>query len=145
MSKLSHYWLPIAAILLLTACGTAAPTRAGVQQRTVTANEFSFEPNAFEVNSGQPVEITFENKGTVEHDFSIRDIDLAEQPTTTGDTHMSGGHMMADQPKVHVAAAAGSRGTLTFTPTKPGQYEFYCTLAGHKEAGMVGVLTVKTS
>jgi uncharacterized cupredoxin-like copper-binding protein len=145
MSKLSRYWLPIAAIMLLTACGTAAPTRAAVQQLTVTANEFSFGSNALEVSKGQPVEITFENKGTVEHDFSIRDIDLAEQPTATGDTHMSGGHMMADQPKVHVAAAAGSRGTLTFTPTKPGQYEFYCTVAGHKEAGMVGVLTVKGS
>ncbi len=53
--------------------------------------------------------------------------------------------MMADQPKLHVVAAAESRGTLTFTPTKPGQYEFYCTVAGHKEAGIVGVLTVKTS
>ncbi len=62
-----------------------------------------------------------------------------------GDTHMSGDHVMTDQPKLHVAAAAGSRGTLTFTPTKPGQYEFYCTVAGYKEAGMVSVLTVKAA
>ena len=53
--------------------------------------------------------------------------------------------MMADQPKLHVVAAAESRGTLTFTPTKPGQYEFYCTVAGYKEAGMVSVLTVKAA
>ena len=47
-----------------------------------------------------------------------------------------------DKPKLHVAAGAGGKGTLTFTPSKPGTYEFYCTVAGHKEAGMVGILTV---
>jgi len=54
---------------------------------------------------------------------------------------MMGG--MGDQPKLHVAAAAGGQSTLTFTPTKPGQYQFYYTVAGHKDAGMAGVLTVK--
>jgi uncharacterized cupredoxin-like copper-binding protein len=33
--------------------------------------------------------------------------------------------------------------TLDFTPTKPGTYEFFCTVAGHKDAGMVGTLIVK--
>ena len=37
----------------------------------------------------------------------------------------------------------------TFTYQAPaltaGTYEFYCTVAGHKEAGMVGTLTVKGS
>jgi len=92
MSKLCRYWLPIVAILLLTTCGTAAPTRAVVQQRTVTANEFSFGSAALEVSSGQPVEITFENKGIVEHDFSIHNIDLAEQPTALGDTYERRSH-----------------------------------------------------
>jgi uncharacterized cupredoxin-like copper-binding protein len=26
---------------------------------------------------------------------------------------------------------------------KPGKYEFYCPVPGHKEAGMVGTLTVE--
>jgi uncharacterized cupredoxin-like copper-binding protein len=37
----------------------------------------------------------------------------------------------------------GQAGTLEFTPTKPGTYEFICTVPGHKEAGMVGALIVK--
>jgi uncharacterized cupredoxin-like copper-binding protein len=143
MSKIARIWLPIVAALLLAACGTAGPGSATAQQYTVTAKEFAFGPATLEVTSGQLVEITLQNTGAVEHDFSIHDIELAGKPRATGDTHASGGHTAADQPKLHVAAAAGSRGTLTFTPTKPGQYEFYCTVAGHKQAGMVGVLTVK--
>ncbi len=50
---------------------------------------------------------------------------------------------MHDTPKLHVAAGPAAQGKLTFTPSKPGTYEFFCTVAGHKEAGMVGTLTVK--
>jgi uncharacterized cupredoxin-like copper-binding protein len=32
---------------------------------------------------------------------------------------------------------------LTVTFTKPGTYRYLCTLPGHAEAGMKGVLTVK--
>jgi uncharacterized cupredoxin-like copper-binding protein len=28
---------------------------------------------------------------------------------------------------------------------KPGEYEFYCTIPGHKEAGMKGTITVSKS
>ena len=43
---------------------------------------------------------------------------------------------------VHVAAATGHVGNVTFTPTEAGEYEYYCTVAGHKVSGMVGKLTV---
>ena len=110
----------------------------------MTAKEFTYTPTTLEATSGQLVEITVQNTGTVEHDFSITEIDLAASPTASGEApsgHMMGG--MDEQPKLHMAAAAGGQGTLAFTPTKPGQYQFYCTVAGHKDAGMTGVLTVK--
>ena len=50
-----------------------------------------------------------------------------------------------NEPKLHVAAGTGGKATLTFTPSKPGTYEYYCSVAGHKEAGMVGILTVTSS
>jgi uncharacterized cupredoxin-like copper-binding protein len=50
---------------------------------------------------------------------------------------------MTTEPQLHVAAMMGQTGVLEFTPTKPGTYEFFCTVAGHKEAGMVGTLVVK--
>jgi uncharacterized cupredoxin-like copper-binding protein len=146
VSKIARFGLFILALCVLAACGIAASSTATIQKFTVTAREFAFDPMKLDVTSGQPVEITLQNKGAIEHDFSIQEIDLAGAPTATGAMHMhDGGHMMSDQPKLHVAAAAGSQGTLTFTPMKAGQYQFYCTVAGHKEAGMVGVLTVKAS
>ena len=104
----------------------------------------AYAPTTLQVMSGQPVEVTFQNTGSVEHDFSITAIDLAGSPTSTGEAQS--GHMIGstgDQPKLHVAATVSGQNTLTFTPTKPGQYQYYCTVAGHKDAGMIGVLTVK--
>ena len=140
------YRLPLllAVALLLGACGAASTSTPTTQKLTISAKEFAYTPATLEVASGQPVEITLQNTGSVEHDFSINEIDLAGSPTSTGEA--SSGHMMSgmgEQPKLHVAAAAGGQGTLTFTPTTPGQYQFYCTVAGHKDAGMTGMLNVK--
>jgi uncharacterized cupredoxin-like copper-binding protein len=142
--QLYRLGLSLAVAILLGACGAASPATPSTQKFLVTAKEFAYAPATLEVTSGQLVEITLQNSGTIEHDFSIAEIDLAGSPTASGE--MQSGHMMGgmgDQPKLHVAAAAGGQSTLTFTPTRPGQYQFYCTVAGHKDAGMTGVLTIK--
>jgi uncharacterized cupredoxin-like copper-binding protein len=36
----------------------------------------------------------------------------------------------------------GGSATLTLDNLKPGKYEFYCPVPGHKQAGMKGTLTV---
>jgi uncharacterized cupredoxin-like copper-binding protein len=36
----------------------------------------------------------------------------------------------------------GGSATLTLGKLKPGKYEFYCPVPGHKQAGMKGTLTV---
>jgi uncharacterized cupredoxin-like copper-binding protein len=142
MSRINLCWILAVAISLLAGCGSAEFSSTPAQSLTINASEFAFSPDSIDVTSGQPVEITLQNSGAVEHDFSIQEIALAGQPRATGDTHTGGHSTGADQPTLHVAAAAGARGTLAFTPATPGQYEFVCTVAGHKEAGMVGVLNV---
>lgn len=138
--------LAFVTILALAACGatSAAPTTPA--SFGVTAKEFGFVPAQLTVAVGQPVELTFQNTGAVEHDWSVREIDLAGNPPATEQS--GGGHMMSDMhdaPKLHVAAGPGAQGKLTFTPTKAGTYEFFCSVTGHKEAGMIGTLTVKAS
>ena len=48
-----------------------------------------------------------------------------------------------DEADIDVVLQPGESGTLSFTPTEAGEYEFYCTVIGHREAGMVGTLTVE--
>jgi uncharacterized cupredoxin-like copper-binding protein len=143
MPKILRLTLTFVALLAPAACGSTNATSTTTQSFAVTAKEFSFAPAELTVTAGQPVELTLQNTGAVEHDWSVSDIDLAGNPTTTGET--GGGHMddVHDAPKLHVAAGPAAQGKLMFTPSKAGTYAVFCTVAGHKEAGMVGTLTVK--
>jgi uncharacterized cupredoxin-like copper-binding protein len=132
--------------LLLAACGQSQSAASAPQALSVAANEFAFTPAALSVPAGQPVTINLQNNGAVEHDWSVREIEISGEAKSSSDAQS--GHMMGGtghEPKLHVAANIGGKGTLTFTPSKAGTYEFYCTVAGHKEAGMVGTLTVTAS
>jgi uncharacterized cupredoxin-like copper-binding protein len=130
-------------IMLLAACGGSQSDATAPQTLAVVAKEFVFAPAALTVRAGQPVTIALQNNGTLQHDWSVREIEISGEAKSSGDPHA--GHVMGDMsnmPKLHVAAGIGGKSTLTFTPNKPGTYEFYCTVAGHKDAGMVGTLLV---
>jgi uncharacterized cupredoxin-like copper-binding protein len=47
-----------------------------------------------------------------------------------------------DELGISVDVAAGEEGEATINAA-PGTYEFYCNVPGHREAGMVGTLTVQ--
>ena len=109
--------------LLVAACGsngsdqTPDPTAApGTVQVTVVASEFGFEPASIQVPADTPVQLTLENRGVVEHDFTI------------------------DELGIHIYAAAGE--TVTETITVPaGTHHLHCSVPGHLEAGMEGTIT----
>jgi uncharacterized cupredoxin-like copper-binding protein len=136
------------AALLLVGCGETAShsahspePAAAVTTVTLNAADFSFSPASIDVVAGQPVKIVVHNTSAQVHDFTIEAIPLNGMAQGAGDSaeHM---HMAGDS-AVHVAAAAGATSTIEFTPSQSGTYEFECTVAGHKDAGMVGTLTVK--
>ena len=124
--------------LALSACASAPGTTLPAKEVVINAHDIAYEAVTIEVAVGQPVKLTLNNTGVLEHDFSITDINVAdvhEESTAHGHT--------AANADLHVAAEPGTSATLEFTPTAAGTYEFFCTTAGHKEAGMVGQLIVK--
>lgn len=132
----------LAALLLLAACGGAAPST--TQTNTpieVTAKDLTFTPPMVTAKVGQPVTVRFDNQGALEHDWSVLNIDAAE--VHVADEGASAAHdHPAGTSEVHVAAMPGEHGEITFTPEQPGRYTIVCTVTGHKEAGMMGMLTV---
>lgn len=132
------------ASVLLAACSAASTSQAD-PVLTVKASGLKYQPALVEVTAGQPVRLTFENEDAMEHDLSVVEIPLTLMSADSDATSMPGHDMsgMADVPDLHVAAGMGQNASVEFTPSKPGTYEFYCTVPGHKEAGMVGTLVVK--
>ncbi len=113
------------------------------QEINLSAQAMQYSPTTIEVTAGRPVRLTFVNDDGVEHDFSIMEFPMAamgatQEPVAGHDM----GHM-AEEPELHLAAMMGQNATIEFTPSKPGSYEFFCTVTGHKEAGMRGTLVVK--
>jgi uncharacterized cupredoxin-like copper-binding protein len=123
----------------LAACnGAAAAAATDPKTVTLTLNEFQFQPTEITANVGQPIKLVLKNKGTMLHDFVSTDA-MVEVMEEHGAMH----DMAGMQTNMHAAIEAGQESTLEFKATQAGTYTFYCTIAGHKEAGMVGKLIVK--
>jgi uncharacterized cupredoxin-like copper-binding protein len=50
--------------------------------------------------------------------------------------------MQHDEPN-QIKLKAGQRGGIVWTFDRPGSFAFACLVPGHKEAGMVGTITVQ--
>jgi len=128
----------IVSFLLAACAGTSAPKTAIALDLT----DFAYSPFAVTVAAGQPVVITLENKGQVEHDFVIEKIDA--KVTVTKDSGSESHHAHGEESNfdVHASAQVGEITILELTVSEPGTYQFFCSVEGHKEAGMIGELIV---
>ncbi len=112
----------------------------------VTVTEFAFAPPELTLPVGKHAAVQLQNRGTILHDWNIdaipaQDIVVLE---STAHTAGGGGHQGATSgSQVHVAAGSGVTAELRFTPTRAGEYVFYCSVPGHREAGMQGRLIVR--
>src|SRR5690242_10494205 len=109
------------ALALLTACSapsnpsvasqTSPAASASAQVVSVSASDsLKFEPSGITVKAGQPVQITLNNSGQMQHDWSL--------------------NQGAAQP-VKIVANAGQSASGTFTIQQPGTYTFICSVPGH--------------
>ncbi len=123
----------------LGAC-TPAETNAP-REISFEGNEFKFAPAKIEVPAGKAIRVTRRNTGSIEHDWSITEMPVAnyKPPTASGGHEMNA---MGNEAQIHMAVMMGKSATMEFTPTRPGTYQFFCAVQGHKEAGMVGTIVV---
>lgn len=114
----------LAAALGLTACGGGddgggSEAAEGGDAITVATTEFAYDPASMTIDADTDVALTLDNSGgAVEHDFIVEDTD------------------------VEVTAAPGEVVDATLN-LPAGDYVVYCSVPGHREAGMEASLTAE--
>jgi plastocyanin len=98
--------------------GGAAST---VDISTPGGSTLAYEQKSVSAKAGS-VTINFDNKEALQHDVAVAD---------------SSGKVLGQTDLVSSSTANAT------VDLQPGTYTFYCTVPGHKEAGMEGTLTVK--
>ncbi|HEX6287669.1 MAG TPA: plastocyanin/azurin family copper-binding protein [Herpetosiphonaceae bacterium] len=136
--------LLLAITALLTACGQSATAEKPGVSTAVVGREMSFTPALVTATVGKPITIAFTNEGVIEHDWAVLNLPAHDvRATEAEDGHSHAAQPVSNaSPTVHVAALPGKQSDVTFTPERPGRYTIVCTVPGHKEAGMMGILTV---
>ena len=125
----------------VVALATSGPAAGAAQ--TVVAREMAYAPIDVKGVLGRPVTIRLKNEGLLEHDFNVLGIRASGVKAVDVGVSSTHGSAHGSAPEaVHVAAGPGKTGTLTFTPLVAGEFPVACSVPGHKEAGMVGTLTV---
>ena len=106
---------------------TARTDSHGVQVVDVEVHSFYFKPNRIVVDAGKPVDLTLHFKSFfVPHNFTCIDGDA-------GIAVSRGAGFMSFSRTKHA----------TFTPTRPGEYAFFCHVDGHAKKGMKGTIVVR--
>jgi uncharacterized cupredoxin-like copper-binding protein len=90
----------------------------------VQASEFDFQPRTLALSAGQPTRIEFANGGVTEHSLVVKAPDGASD-------------------WIHLHAGPDQVDAGTYRIDQPGEYPLLCTIPGHTEAGMVGLVVVK--
>jgi plastocyanin len=100
--------------------GGAAEGPGGTVQLAADPSALAYDTASLDSKSGK-VTIDFSNPSALEHDVAIE-----------GDGKEIAGSELIAESQTSVSAELA-----------PGTYTFYCTVPGHREAGMEGTLTVK--
>jgi uncharacterized cupredoxin-like copper-binding protein len=146
MKKVGALLVLVLAALTLVACGSSSSSSESTATTTETTaestgggsessgkgsvvkieaapgSELAFVQKEAKAKAG-PVVIEFTNPQSLSHDVAVEDSSGEE----VGGTEL----------------VAGGKTVATIGSLKPGEYKFYCTVPGHREAGMEGTLKVE--
>jgi len=86
---------------------------------TVVGTEYSYSPATIVVKKGETVTINFRNEGSIAHNITLPELGVKSE-----------------------TILPGRSASVTFTPREKGTFSFWCSVAGHKDAGMTGKVKV---
>ena len=92
-----------------------APTRTGI----ITAENGKFVESPLGMNDGEVLGLFVINRDRIGHAFDV------------------------DSLGIHVLLPADSTTAIAIEPSGPGSVEFYCSIPGHRDAGMAGTINVE--
>lgn len=123
----------------------AHPALAGVDWSTaievvVELKDHSYEPDEIELKLGQPYKVVLENVGRFAHDM-VGGTLFEESVIALRMVNSQAGRVMANSVN-SVYVRARNQIEMWFVPLKVGEYTFYCSIDGHREDGMEGVVRV---
>jgi heme/copper-type cytochrome/quinol oxidase subunit 2 len=103
--------------------GSASAGRAGVAEAPtvtgiITAENTRFVETSLHMENGEVLGLFVSNKDDIGHSFDIDSLDI------------------------HVQLPPNSTTAVAIKPTRPGSLEFYCSVPGHRDTGMVGTIDV---
>lgn len=97
-----------------------------------------FVPDEVEVRLGETVRFVLSNEGLMMHEFVI-----GTQPENKAHAALMLKYPNMEHEAAHMAhVAPGRQGQVVWHFNRPGEFEFACLIAGHYQAGMIGVIRV---
>ena len=102
----------------------------------IETSDLSYSPQEVVVEENTPITVELKNSDQIEHDIEIKDVSF-NMVSESAHQHEVKKNVL------HLHAEPQTTSEVTFTMNKVGTYEFYCTIPGHKENGMVGQFVVK--
>jgi plastocyanin/mono/diheme cytochrome c family protein len=96
----------------------ATPAGEAEEEFTITSHDIFFDPKEVTIPADTNVRIVLPNDGGAAHNFSISELGIS------------------------VDIAPGATGEAVIN-APAGEYQYFCNVPGHKDAGMVGTLIVK--
>ncbi len=119
----------VVSLLLVAGCGATSSghdahdsqtsSGSGGREIRIDATDFFFSPKEIHIKEGESVTLVLSNKGALEHDLQF------------------------DPSNLNLHTNVGGTARSAFTAPQKGRYDMFCSIAGHKEQGMVLKLVVE--
>jgi uncharacterized cupredoxin-like copper-binding protein len=103
-----------------------------------TANELKFFPDHAQLIAGKKYKLLLSNNSPQKHYFTA--IEFASSSWTQ---KVDAGNVEIKGAIQELELRPSTTAAWVLVPMKPGSYQLRCTIPGHTEAGMIGMITIK--